>query len=113
MFFPEFQKDHLDIFLSQFIFIFQKTLQQQTAADMVDASWHPAAEARYFRNHFSLDSGPTVPACNAQAMKYIGRGLLWFEGFQMAGGNNPLVQLLKAGIGHTLSQFLLAHQEDL
>ena len=89
------------------------TVQQQAAADQVDAPGDALAELVYQREHRLAEGGITAPADDIQPVQNIGLGFFRRQRAQMAGRHDPLVHLLQFRAQHQLPQFRLAQQEDL
>ena len=90
-----------------------RTVQQQAAAELVDAPRHALAGLLDHRQHRGLDARIVVPADHLQPVHDIGRRLFLVQRVQMRRRGHALAQLFEPRVLQLVAQPLLTDQKDL
>ena len=109
--------DFLDDFVDQIKvdmgLVRQKTLQQDTVKQRVDAPRNTPRMAVNAVEYFRVKSGFVRGARTLQSVKNVFTGFIGVQGPQMAGGSHALAQLHHAGALQNLTELRLADQKGL
>ena len=105
--------DHADVAIGQRMLFFAACEQEQSAADLVDVPWNPAAVAIDSEHRRTIDPRITAPIRGRQTVLDVRLGLGEIHRFQAAAGDDPLLELLHPGRAHRAFELILTEQHQL
>ncbi|TVP78544.1 MAG: hypothetical protein EA346_11200 [Thioalkalivibrio sp.] len=106
-------RDGLGIGLGDAVALLQESVQEQPAADQVDAAGYAPAERMHDRQHTGLDHRVAGPAGRFETMPNVADRLLGAQRLEVPGRHQPLMHLFHFGPAEQRAQLLLPEKDDL